>query len=158
MKEKDKKTDKYPIGDELDAITAIAQSVISKASITEWVFNITRYFYFVVYLISAAWMSLLVFYVWTEKLIILKIWSMPIIIGMVLMILLMAFDEFKKKPARKLKKEDVFGKDKGVRYIVIDETDPLNGTELILYPFHGCLTGDGKQINFYHDGLIKKVE
>jgi hypothetical protein len=125
-----------------------------------WIFNAGRYILFISSLIGAAWMSLLVFYIWTGNLLLLKVWATPIAVGLVLMLIIDAFSKLTKKKSviKPLNHEQVFGKSQGVKYVVLDEKDPLYGKELILHPVHGRLTNNGIQINFYHDGQIKEVK
>ena len=146
--------------DELD-FNLISKSIIATTYLmifTAWIFNARKYISFIASLVGSAWMSLLIFYIWTEKLILLKIWATPIVIGLILWLIIDAFDELKKKPLRKLKQDEVFGNGKGTKYVVIDEKDPLKGQEVILYPFRGRLTHEGKQINFYNESQIKEVK
>jgi len=125
-----------------------------------WIFNAGRYILFISSLIGAAWMSLLVVYIWTGNLLLLKVWATPIAVGLVLMLIIDAFGKLKKKkPVIKIPNhEDVFGNGIGVKYVVIDDKDPLKGQEVTLYPIHGRLTHEGRQINFYNESQIKEIK
>jgi hypothetical protein len=125
-----------------------------------WIFNAGKYILFLGSLIGAAWMSLLLIYIWTGNLLLLKVWATPIAVGLVLMLIIDAFSKLtkKKRVIKLLNHEEVFGNGVGVKYVVIDEKDPNKGQEVTLYPIYGRLINDGVQINFFHEGQIKEVK
>ena len=125
-----------------------------------WIFNAGNYILFISSLIGAAWMSLLVVYIWTGNLLLLKVWATPIAVGLVLMLIIDAFSKLikKKRIINLLNHDKVFGESKGVKYMVVDEKDPNKGQEVTLYPIYGRLTNDDTQINFYNESQIKEVK
>jgi hypothetical protein len=152
-----------PENKELDDLTKSLACMATSVSIIVWLSTLTaRISKWVEFIASAvigsAWMSLLLIYIWTEKLILLKIWATPIALALILTCIMEGWKALNKKPVKPRTHEEIFGKSKGKKFKVIDEKEPSNGKEFILYPLHAKLSDDKKLINIFQESQLEEVK
>ncbi len=84
---------------DFDEMTHTIQLAMLLMKGVTWIINPrTRWFEFIAYaIVGGAWMSLLMFYIWTGKLLLLQIWATPIAAVLILMCIIEGFKALGKK-------------------------------------------------------------
>jgi|ERR1035437_6645727 hypothetical protein len=94
----DKKEKATDVKKELDKVSKSLRFAIWAVGVTVWLFKKKSALEFILSsIICAAWMSLLLFFIWTEKLIYLKIWATPLVFGLIIYFVVEGFKQLKKE-------------------------------------------------------------